>query len=128
MENWPRLIAVRNEVLKALEIARQEKFIRSPLEARVRLGTDADLRPLLENYRPTLPTLFIVSQVELSTDSMAGAYESQLPGLKVRIEKAVGRKCARCWNYSERVGEDARYPTVCERCSAALREIERSGP
>ncbi len=124
MENWPRLIAVRNEVLKALEIARQEKFIRSPLEAKVRLGTDSDLRPLLENYRATLPTLFIVSQVELSTDSMAGAYESQLPGLKVRIEKAAGRKCARCWNYSERVGEDTHYPTVCERCSAALKEIE----
>jgi isoleucyl-tRNA synthetase len=42
----------------------------------------------------------------------------------VRIERASGRKCERCWNYSERVGEDHRYPTVCERCSAALKEIE----
>jgi len=126
MVNWPRLIEVRNEVLKALEIARQEKSIRSPLEAKVRLAGDGDLKALLEDYRKTLPTLFIVSQVELSTDSMAGAHEGELPGLKVRIEKAAGEKCARCWNYSERVGDDKRYPTVCERCSEALKEIERS--
>ncbi|PYV11034.1 MAG: isoleucine--tRNA ligase, partial [Acidobacteria bacterium] len=124
MENWPRLIAVRNEVLKALEISRQEKFIGGPLEAKVRLATNGDLAQLLEDYRSLLPTLFIVSQVELSADSLTGAYVTQLPGLRVRIEKAAGRKCERCWNYSERVGEEARYPTVCERCSAALREIE----
>ena len=124
MENWPRLIAVRNEVLKALEISRQEKFIGGPLEAKVLLATDGDLAQVLEDYRSLLPTLFIVSQVELSADSLTGAYVTQLPGLRVRIEKAAGRKCERCWNYSERVGEEARYPTVCERCSAALREIE----
>jgi isoleucyl-tRNA synthetase len=32
-------------------------------------------------------------------------------------------KCERCWNYSTRVGEDKQYPTVCERCSAVLKEI-----
>ncbi len=126
VDNWPRLIALRDEVLKALEIARQKKFIRSPLEARVRLITNTDLRTLLEAYRATLPTLFIVSQVELSTDSVAAAYESDLPGLRVGIERAAGSKCARCWNYSSRVGEDARFPTVCERCSVALQEIERT--
>ena len=127
LENWDRLVAIRNEVLKALEMARQEKIIGSGLEAKVRLFTDGDLAPLLHDYRAVLPTLFIVSQVEIGEDSLAPAYESQLPGLKVRIEKATGRKCARCWNYSERVGEDADYPTVCERCSAALKEIEASG-
>jgi isoleucyl-tRNA synthetase len=44
--------------------------------------------------------------------------------LSVKIEKAAGSKCDRCWNYSIHVGEDSRYPTVCERCSAALKEIE----
>ncbi len=127
LENWPRLIAVRNEVLKALEIARQEKFIGTPLEARVRLAADGDLEPLLRDYHAQLPALFIVSQVELSKNSLAGAYESQLAGLKVKIEKAAGKKCARCWTYSERVGEDGVYPSVCERCSAALKEIESSG-
>jgi isoleucyl-tRNA synthetase len=62
--------------------------------------------------------------VELGQAALAGFAETELPGLHVRIEKATGKKCHRCWNYSERVGEDARYPLVCERCSAALKEIE----
>ena len=47
-----------------------------------------------------------------------------LPGLAVKIERADGKKCERCWNYSRHVGENSRYPTVCERCSEALAEIE----
>jgi isoleucyl-tRNA synthetase len=44
-------------------------------------------------------------------------------GVRVDVKKADGTKCERCWNYSTRVGEDAKYPTVCERCSAVLKEI-----
>jgi isoleucyl-tRNA synthetase len=43
------------------------------------------------------------------------------------VRRADGQKCERCWNYSVRVGESARYPTVCERCVEALEEIEASG-
>jgi isoleucyl-tRNA synthetase len=45
----------------------------------------------------------------------------------VKVRRADGQKCERCWNYSVRVGESARYPTVCERCVEALEEIEASG-
>ena len=58
---------------------------------------------------------------------MEGATATGFAGLSVKIEKALGQKCDRCWNYSEQVGEDSRYPTVCERCSAALKEIEAAG-
>ncbi|MCL5005047.1 MAG: isoleucine--tRNA ligase [Acidobacteria bacterium] len=124
LQNWPRLVAVRDAALKALEAARRDKLIHSPLEARVYLSADASLSPLLKDYLPELPTLLIVSQVELEPYVSDGTGESSLPGLKIRIEQASGTKCARCWNYSEQVGKDADYPEVCERCSAALREIE----
>lgn len=124
MQNWPRLIALREEVLKALEVARQEKFIGGSLEARVRLVVSQDLQPLAEQYRDLLRYLFIVSQVEITDKEVEGANPTGLTGLRVKIEKASGRKCDRCWNYSEQVGKDERYPTVCERCSAALKEIE----
>ena len=124
MENWPRLIALREEVLKALEVARQEKFIGGSLEARVRLVVSQDLQPLAEQYRDLLRYLFIVSQVEITDKEVEGANPTGLTGLRVKIEKASGQKCDRCWNYSEQVGKDERYPTVCERCSAALKEIE----
>ena len=44
----------------------------------------------------------------------------------VEIQKADGEKCERCWNYSTRVGEFSEYPTVCERCNEALKEIGAS--
>jgi isoleucyl-tRNA synthetase len=127
LENWPRLIALREEVLKALEVARQEKFIGGSLEARVALAVSQDLQPLVEQYRGLLRYLFIVSQVEVSQQAVEGATASGLAGLSVKIEKAAGQKCDRCWNFSEQVGKDQRYPTVCERCSAALKEIEAAG-
>jgi len=111
-------------VLKALEEARQEKFIGGSLEASVRLAVSGDLAPLLEEYAALLPGLFIVSRVAITNQSVSGAWDTELPGLSVGIEKAPGQKCERCWNYSEQVGKDLRYPTVCERCSAALKEIE----
>ena len=54
LENWPRLIALREEVLKALEVARQEKFIGGSLEARVVLAASGELLPLVEEYRDFL--------------------------------------------------------------------------
>ena len=45
-------------------------------------------------------------------------------GLKITVTKAPGEKCERCWNYSTHVGEDKEYPTVCERCSAVLPEMD----
>ncbi len=125
--NWNQLLLVRGEVLKALEAARNSKLISSALEAKVELSSDGDLGGLLAGYRRWLPALFIVSQVALARDPAAQTYRSDaLPGLEVSVRRADGSKCERCWNYSTRVGESADYPTVCERCLAALEEIERS--
>ena len=46
--------------------------------------------------------------------------------VKVEIQKADGTKCERCWNYSIRIGEFEKYPTVCERCIVALDELEKA--
>jgi isoleucyl-tRNA synthetase len=121
---WELLGKVRSEVLKALEAARNEKKINSGLEAKVVLTAAPELKDKLQEYAASLPALFIVSQVEfLSAGS--GTYISEaIPGLEVTVQKADGKKCERCWNYSTRIGENSRYPTVCERCSEALAEIE----
>ena len=119
--DWDRLLALRPEVLKALEEARQSKLIGSGLEAQVKIAADGETLVLLERNAEQLKALFIVSQVALER----GAPASGGP-LQVQVAKAAGRKCERCWNYSEQVGCDSRYPTVCERCSAVLREIERA--
>jgi isoleucyl-tRNA synthetase len=129
--NWDRLLAVRTDVLRALEAARNAKTITAGLEARVVLLADGEFASLLAKYKGWLPALFIVSQVELSASGQppqSAAAAPGVPGLLVSVEPAAGKKCERCWNYSTHVGENAAYPTVCERCTAALDEIGREAP
>ncbi|HEV8168828.1 MAG TPA: class I tRNA ligase family protein, partial [Pyrinomonadaceae bacterium] len=118
LAEWDRLYAIRDEVLRALEEARVAKRIGSSLEAKVTLNAAGAPLELLQKHQKDLRYLFIVSQVELG-NSGAGA------GVSITITDADGTKCERCWNYSTHVGESETYPTVCERCVAALQEIEQ---
>lgn len=115
---WERVFSLRDEVLKALETARNEKQIGSSLEAKVILTTDAATTRLLLDYYGQLRYIFIVSQVEVHEGSADTPVRTS-----VEIQKADGQKCERCWNYSTRVGEFPQFPTVCERCNEALIEI-----
>ncbi|MBI2816585.1 MAG: isoleucine--tRNA ligase [Acidobacteria bacterium] len=124
LQNWDRLIAVRNEVLKVLEVARREKFIGNSLEAKVELSAEGDWSRLLQEYQSLLPMLFIVSQVHLSPDALPGATESLIKGLQIAVRRADGQKCERCWNYSTQVGKDAEFPTLCERCVPTVKSME----
>ena len=121
LRNWDELIAVREQVLKQLEFARQEKFIGAPLEALVRLKAGENLYPLLNDYLKDLPGLFIVSQVVLER-ALAGNGEGLFP-LTVEIERAQGEKCERCWKYTIDVGQDPDFPTVCAACAGAVQEM-----
>jgi isoleucyl-tRNA synthetase len=118
--DWDRLLEVRREVAKALEAARAAKLIGSALEAAVRIThAPEDLPALLRTKRELLPTLFIVSRVELerSGASASVTYESQdIPGLIIGVDRARGDKCERCWMRSERVGAHPEHPSLCERC------------
>ena len=116
---WTSLRAVRDEVLKALEEARNSKQIGGSLEAQVTVTAAEPVFSLLARHRDRLRYLFIVSAVTLEK----GAAGNGTGGISVQVRKADGRKCERCWNYSVHVGEDTAYPTVCERCSAVLKEI-----
>ena len=116
IERWERVFAIRDEVLKSLETARNDKQIGSSLEAKVVLTTDAETTRFLIEYYEQLRYIFIVSQVEVHEDEK----------FAVEIRKADGEKCERCWNYSTRVGEFNQWPTVCERCADALPEIVKA--
>ena len=118
-EDFITLLAVREEVLKALEQARNQKVIGSGLEAQIKLAVSNPVHSVLARYQDQLRYLFIVSAVTLQQASGNGN-----SGVTVEVEKAAGQKCERCWNYSAHVGEDPVYPTICERCSAVLKEIE----
>ncbi len=116
LENWERLFKIRDDVLKQLEEARNAKEIGSSLQAKVILTVDNETMKFLLPYYEDLRYIFIVSQVEVHEDDNFG----------VKIETADGEKCERCWNFSTRVGEFEKFPTVCERCIKALDEIEKT--
>jgi len=119
--DWETILRTRDEVNKALDNARNNKEIGGGLEAKVTLEVAGGIYSVLERYAEQLRYVFIVSGVELKKS----AETNGTGGIHVTVEKAPGQKCDRCWNYSTHVGEDANYPTVCERCSAALKEIEK---
>jgi isoleucyl-tRNA synthetase len=117
---YERLLKVRAEVSKALELARNEKRIGSSLEARVVLSVAQTDQELLSRYAEALPTLFIVSQVVLAEPFTDGIAAESINGLRIRIEPAAGDKCERCWTYATSVGQWDAHPGVCHRCREAL--------
>jgi isoleucyl-tRNA synthetase len=124
---WEKLHALRAKVLQDLERSRARKFISASLEAKIRLRSNDSYLALLQKHAKDLPALLIVSQVEVLP--FAGPMESDpREPFQIEILRADGAKCERCWNYSTHVGENRRYPAVCERCTAALAEIEGREP
>jgi isoleucyl-tRNA synthetase len=117
---YERLLAVRSDVAKVLELARAEKTIGHSLDARVEIAADGDLGILLKREAEQLTSLFIVSQVEVCDRLEEGCNGENLPGLKIRVSKADGTKCSRCWNYATSVGQTKEHPEICHRCLEAL--------
>ena len=101
-----RLLDIRALVTKANEEARNEKLIASSQEAKILLTLPREDKELVEkNLGAAVAQWLIVSQVELVEGETA-----------VKVEKASGEKCPRCWNYDEHVDENG----LCPRCHAVM--------
>jgi isoleucyl-tRNA synthetase len=124
LARWNKLFHIRDQVLLKLEEARVAKRIGSSLQACVVIRPRHDDEELIRYFWDELRYIFIVSQVRLAKDNELRGGSLVLD--QFGIDLADGQKCERCWNYSTRVGESSRYPTVCERCIEALKEIEAS--
>lgn len=122
-KTWSQWRELRTDVNKVLESARSEKTIGSSLEAQIHLRVaDPALFSQLEALNtPTngvdeLRYLLLVSQVTLHL----GHQGHPAAPWEIAMQLARGKKCQRCWNYSEQVGHDPAHPELCERCTAAL--------
>jgi isoleucyl-tRNA synthetase len=120
-EKWDALFLLRSEVNKALEIKRAEKFLGNSLEAKIVLYLPDKYKMLVSENREFLPTFFIVSAVELADNGVKDSYKSiDIEGLEVSVERAIGVKCQRCWNWSEAVGTFTDAPDICDRCHKVI--------
>jgi len=121
-ERWKNMIAVKGEVTKAIEIARQKKVIGHNLDARVDIAPPEKLKDILDAHREDMRALLIVSQVNIADkENIKDGYVSgEFEGLTIGVARALGKKCDRCWIYSESVGANTDHPTVCTRCLVNL--------
>ena len=119
---WDKLIALRDDVNKALEEARKNKVIGKPLEAWVTVYADDETAALLETVpADELAALCIVSKLRVIRGNGEGMQGESLP-VQIAIERASGDKCERCWMYVDSIGQDSKHPTLCARCAAVVGE------
>ena len=118
LNQWERLIEIRGQVSRTLEIARQNKEIGNSLQAKVTLSCGRDGFSYLKGFSENLASVFIVSDVVLEKGDELSAHEVQ-----VRVDRSAAQKCERCWNYLESVGTHGDLPGVCSRCYSILREL-----
>jgi isoleucyl-tRNA synthetase len=119
-QEWERLLAARDEILRALEAARKEKRIGSAQEAAVVVQAASPEFEFLAGHRADLETMSIVSHLTVQRAEGGAAGER----LRVGVDRAAGQKCQRCWNYRGSVGASAAHPALCDRCVAVLQESQ----
>jgi isoleucyl-tRNA synthetase len=110
-EEYDTVLGVRDVVTKALEDARNEGTVGKSQEAFVEIAAPSEVIDVLR-CRPSLADLFIVSGVSLLPRSGE---------VVVKVSRAPGQKCPRCWNIRTDIGSDPSYPEVCARCAGVLR-------
>ncbi|WP_163182875.1 isoleucine--tRNA ligase [Neobacillus sedimentimangrovi] len=122
-EKWTAFMKLRDDVLKALEEARNAKLIGKSLTAKVTLYVNEKTKALLDSINENLQQLFIVSGFEV-----AGSYDeapenaSKLDTAAIVVTKAEGETCERCWVVTPDVGHDKDHPTLCPRCARVVKE------
>lgn len=116
-EKWHQVIELRDDVLKSLETARNEKRIGKSLEAALTIYATDEAKNLLESVG-SLENLFIVSKVIVAgAKDTAPESADKYDKLAIEVTKADGDTCERCWVISERIGENEKHPTLCPTCA-----------
>ena len=119
-KKWVLIAAVREDAKKALEIKRADKIIGASLEADVQIFADGKLYDDIKAVKEELPSLLIVSRVDVLEGADNGEFKGDMEGISFTVSKAGGEKCERCWVYSDYVGKDSKHPTLCERCCGVV--------
>ncbi|MCX5748925.1 MAG: isoleucine--tRNA ligase [Candidatus Saganbacteria bacterium] len=108
---WDRIIAVRGEVYKKIEELRIAKTVNQTTECDADISLKESDYKILSSVAADLADIFMVSSVIINTGS----------GLSVNVKKTGNKKCERCWKYLDSVGRHEEHPTLCARCTDAVK-------
>ena len=116
LENWAKFMKLRDDVLKALEEARDKKLIGKSFEAAVTIYPDKETKAMLDELDADFREILIVSKLTIS-DDQAPADAEQLANAAVVVKHAEGDVCPRCRMIRTDIGEDPKLPMLCGRCA-----------
>ena len=122
MARWDKVIALRDDANKALELARAEG-VKKNQDADLALGFTADAWAEFKAMGldgADLAAVCIVSAVTAAEGENDGYKGEEFPGLTVKVTPAAGAKCPRCWNHDARIGTPGHHAELCDRCAAVL--------
>ncbi len=123
-ERWQRLLALRAEMNKALDIARKAKVVGNSLEARVEAAAPAETAEFIAANLETLAEITMVSELAVVEAVAEPTLASEnIEGLRLAVSAVAHERCARCWMRLPSVGQDAEHPDLCHRCRQVLAEL-----
>jgi len=122
LEQWQEFMKIRENILKALEVARDAKEIGKSFEAKVTLYPNDIKRELLQNMNTNLRQVLIVSDLEIEDLSESPEEALEFEGISILVEHKHGETCERCRIISEEVGTFEEAPTLCHRCYSIVKE------
>ena len=110
MGKWSRILKLREEVNKEIELVRSQGLVGSSLQAEVDLTLAKDDMQLLQSLGEDVRFVFITSALRLHAGEALG----------IKVAPSAHTKCERCWHYREDVGHDTAHATLCGRCTSNL--------
>lgn len=116
LENWGKFMNLRDDVLKALEDARNKKLIGKSFEAAVTIYPDKETKAMLDDLDADFRQILIVSKLTIA-DGEAPEDAEKLNNASIVVEHAEGEVCPRCRMIRTDIGEDPKLPKLCGRCA-----------
>ncbi|MEK3545584.1 isoleucine--tRNA ligase [Lactobacillus crispatus] len=116
LENWGKFMKLRDDVLKALEDARNKKLIGKSFEAAVTIYPDKETKAMLDDLGADFRQILIVSKLTIA-DGEAPAEAEKLNNASIVVERADGEVCPRCRMIRTDIGVDPKLPMLCGRCA-----------
>lgn len=116
------IIELKKDLLKALEIKRQDKELSSSIEADAQIYIESEsIRNSVKALGEEADRFFQVAKIEILDKKNVSM--SDFEHSSILVKKSGGKKCVRCWKYSEALGSNSEHPDLCPRCTSAVKAM-----
>ncbi len=129
-QDWKVLQDIRGAVTRAIEPLRREGGIGHSLDTSVTLYLAKEARESLERVGLDMREYCLVSKLSVEDIEKApadAAKDEQMADIAIKVEKAEGDKCPRCWMYSTEIGTRPSHPDLCPRCAGVMDALGANG-